>query len=239
MNTKHDYEYIRATAASGWRDAWRHLLEGRFCTCGDELLEDPNAPIHRLGFTVAEVEAAIGFAGLTDREVEWRRSQPDRYRLEGEEWVEVEGWRQARDRAALAEAVAAKVVEIEAVSAQLQQDVIEFGNHHYYADTWSTRAVESCCAAAANLGLDDSAPVRVPPPLQPGWWLTADTDESGDRVAVQMTVGEMRQLSAALYDRNGAVWGKAMIHKAMVEAMAAEGATVEDIAAYDHLEGWI
>ena len=47
----------------------------------------------------------------------------------------------------------------------------------------------------------------------------------------------MRHLLAALYDRNGALWGKALVHKATLEAMAAEGATPEEIEMYDIMVG--
>lgn len=68
--------------------------------------------------------------------------------------------------------------------------------------------------------------------------MSAEVDGGGNRIMVQLTVAEIRQLLAALYDRNGAIWGKEVIHKATVEAMVAEGAGTDDLAAYNHLSGW-
>ena len=98
--------------------------------------------------------------------------------------------------------------------------------------------VEAALAAAQALGLADTDPVRVPPPLQPGWWLNTSLDEGGNRVAVPMTVGGLKALVVALYDRNGLIWGAEMVHKATIEAMAASGSTAAEILAYEHLQGW-
>jgi hypothetical protein len=68
--------------------------------------------------------------------------------------------------------------------------------------------------------------------------MSADVDASGNRIIVPLTVAEMRQLLAALYDRNGSIWGKEVIHKATIEAMVATGATPDQVAAYDVSLGW-
>ena len=237
-NTRADYDYIHAQGIPGWETLWRQLLEGRFVTQGDDLVEDPRAKIFTLGFSVPYVEAAIGFSGLTDREIAWRESQPDRWQLVGGEWIEIEGWAAVRKAAEMAEAVAMKIVEIEAESRRRQLADISWNGHSWYADAWATKTIESCCAVATALGMADTDLIRVPPPLQPGYWMTSEVDESGNRILVQLTVAEMRQLLAALYDRNGAVWGKEVIHKATVEAMVSEGADLDDVAAYNHLLGW-
>ncbi len=127
---------------------------------------------------------------------------------------------------------------IVAESQRRQHALIEVEGTLYYADAWATATVEVAQAAAQALGLADTDPVRVPPPLQPGWWLSASLDASGNRVAVPMTVGGLKALVVALYDRNGLIWGAEMVHKATLEAMAAGGATAADILAYDHLQGW-
>ena len=57
-------------------------------------------------------------------------------------------------------------------------------------------------------------------------------------VAVPMTVGGIKGLVVALYDRNGLIWGAEMVHKATIEAMAASGSTAAEILAYDHTAGW-
>lgn len=237
-NTKADYDFIRAENIDGWEIRWRQLLDGRFVIDGDDLVEDPQAPIFRLGFTVAEIEVAIDFTGLTEREVEWRESQSDRWQLVAGEWVEIEGWAAARGAAQMAEAVAAKITEIEAESRRRQLENLSWNGHTWYADSWATKTIESCCSVATALGMADTDPIRVPPPLQPGYWMTAEVDESGNRILANMTVGNMRKLLTALYDRNGAIWGKEVIHKATVEAMVAEGAGHDDLAAYNHLLGW-
>lgn len=237
-NTKEDYHYIKDHNITGWRDKWAELINGRFIVSEDELIEDDNATIFRLGFSVEYVEIAIGFSGKTAREIEWMASQPDRYKYENGNWEEIPGWEQVRNNTTVAKAVAKKIAEIEAASAERQRADIAFNGHKYYADDWATKTIESCCAVASNLGLKDVDLIRVPPPLQPGYWMTAGIDASGNRALVKMTVGEMRQLSAALYDRNGAIWGKEVVHKATIEAMASGGATAAQIESYNHLEGW-
>jgi 3',5'-cyclic AMP phosphodiesterase CpdA len=237
-NTRTDYDYIRSTAIPGWEGLWKQLLEGRFMVAGDDLVEDPQAPIFRLGLTVDEVAQAINISGLTDRELEWRASQPDRWRLVDGEWIELDGWQAARTAAKMAEAASAKIAEIEAESRRRQLADIPWNGHSWYADAWATKTIESCCAVATALGMADTDLIRVPPPLQPGYWMSADVDASGNRIIVPLTVAEMRQLLAALYDRNGAIWGKEVIHKATIEAMVAMGATPDQVSAYDISLGW-
>ena len=138
----------------------------------------------------------------------------------------------------LADAVQAQLARIVAESQRRQHELIEKDGIFYYADAWATATVEAAMAAAQSLGLADTDQVRVPPPLQPGWWLSASLDDGGNRVAVPMTVGGIKALVVAMYDRNGLIWGAEMVHKATVEAMAVTGATVADILAYDHTAGW-
>ena len=84
----------------------------------------------------------------------------------------------------------------------------------------------------------DTDPVPTPAPV--AWcWLTADVDApTGQRVVVAMTCAEFKQMARALYDRNAALWGAKQLHYATVEAMAAGGATAEQILQYDHTAGW-
>ena len=110
MNTRFDYEYIRDTQQAGWQDEWRLLLEGRFIISGDDLIEDSNAPIFNLGFTVEEVSEAIGFSGPTNREIEFKISQPDRFDVDGNEIV---GWLEARTQAKITELKAQKMLDIQ------------------------------------------------------------------------------------------------------------------------------
>jgi hypothetical protein len=238
-STRADYDNIRAAQIGGWQGLWRQLLDGRFAVLDGDLVEDPRAPLFILGFSVAEVEAAIGVTGYTIRELEWFEAHPDRYQLTDGVWSEIEGWRAARDAAELARAVAAKVAEIEAESRRRQSANFSWLGNAYCADAWATKTIESCCAVAGALGMSAADPIRVPYPLQSGYWMTADMDAAGNRVMIYLTVGDMRQLLAALYDRNGSVWGKEVIHKATVEAMAGAGATVAEIETYDCMVGWL
>lgn len=239
LNTKFDYDYIRDNSVDDWELTWRNLLEGRFVIAGNDLVEDSNAPIFRLGFTVEEVADAIEFSGYTTRETEWYQSQPNRYRLVDGTWKEIDGWKEEYTASKVAEAIGIKSSEIDAESRRRQALPISWNDRTWYADTWATKTIESCCAVATSLNMRDIDLVRVPTPLQAGCWLTADLDSSGNEiVATGITVADMRQLLAALYDRNGALWGKALVHKATLEAMAAEGATEEDIEAYDCTAGW-
>lgn len=134
MNTRFDYEYIRDTQQAGWQDAWRLLLEGRFCTQNNELVEDVNAPIFRLGFSVTEVAKAIAFDGYTNREIEWYTSQPDRYNLTRGKYVEVEGWKEAHEQAQRLEALKSKLAEVDAALAALQAGTFAHDGHNYYID---------------------------------------------------------------------------------------------------------
>lgn len=110
LSTKADYEYIRSESIPGWQQEWRQLLEGRFV---NDCVEDQNAPIFRLGFTVEEISEAIGFSGLTDREIEWRESQPDRWRLINGDWQEIDGWAEAREAKSRAQMLETKLAEIQ------------------------------------------------------------------------------------------------------------------------------
>lgn len=108
--TRADYEYIRLENTDGWKDKWKLLLEGRFIISGDDLIEDSNAPIFNLGFTVEEVSEAIGFSGPTNREIEFKISQPDRFDVDGNEIV---GWLEARTQAKITELKAQKMLDIQ------------------------------------------------------------------------------------------------------------------------------
>ena len=134
MNTRFDYEYIREHNQAGWQDEWRLLLEGRFCIENNELVEDVNAPIFRLGFTVAEVVKAIAFNGYTNRELDWYTSQPDRYKLTRGKYVEVEGWKETHEQAQRLEALKSKLAEVDAALAALQAGTFAHDGHNYYID---------------------------------------------------------------------------------------------------------
>lgn len=93
INTKFDYDYLKEHLPEEFNVEARKLLEGRFAVINDELVEDANAPLFRLGMTVAQVEVDCGWTGITQREIEWMQSQPDRFDAE---FNEISGWQEAR-----------------------------------------------------------------------------------------------------------------------------------------------
>jgi len=110
-NTRFDYEYIRDTDSSGWREEWLNLLDGRWIVLDNELVEDASAKIFKLGFSVDEVAGEIGHSGYTPRQIEWFQSQPDRYTLVGDAYVQVAGWAEAKALADAAEAAEKEAFE--------------------------------------------------------------------------------------------------------------------------------
>ena len=92
MNTKQDYQYIRDANQPGWQDHWRQLLEGRFIVTPTRISEDQRAKIYRLGFTVAEVEAAIGHSGLTATETAFLAEHGDWHEVVDGRLVEKAGY---------------------------------------------------------------------------------------------------------------------------------------------------
>ena len=133
-------------------------------------------------------------------------------------------------------AVQMQLAAIERYASILQTQPVAHNGHSFYADLDATRTIEVTLLIYA--GLADSDPVPVPYPLQAGYWMSADSDQSGNRVVVPMTMADFRAMGKALMERNAAIWGKKQIHFATLEAMAAEGASATDILAYDITEGW-
>ena len=133
-NTRSDYEYIRAENIPGWQDKWNQLLEGRFSAIDGELVEDQNAPLFRLGFSVSEVVNATGFSGYTKREVEWYESHPERYEVVVGGWVEIEGWREASLAAKLLKALNEKLDEVDVAVAAKQRETFYYAGNNYYPD---------------------------------------------------------------------------------------------------------
>ena len=133
-NTRSDYEYIRAENISGWQDKWNQLLEGRFAVIDGELVEDENALLFRLGFSVSEVMGVTGASGYTKREVEWFKSHPGRYELIDSEWVEIDGWEEASLAAKLLEALNTKLTEVDIVVAAKQRETFLYAGNNYYLD---------------------------------------------------------------------------------------------------------
>ena len=136
----------------------------------------------------------------------------------------------------VAQAVELKERDIARQEEALRASRLLHNGHHFYADEDSLATITTTLAIAQMT--DDADPVPTPAPVA-GCWLTADRDpETGQRVVVAMTCGDFKMLARALYDRNAALWGARQVHYAAVEAMAAGGATAEQILGYDHTAGW-
>lgn len=133
-------------------------------------------------------------------------------------------------------AVRRKLASIDRHAARLQDEHLVHDGRHFYADPGSLATITTTLAVVQMLA--DTDPVPTPPPVT-GCWLTADTDaQTGQRVVVTMSCGQFKTLARALYDRNAALWGAKQLHYATIEAMAAGGATAEQILGYDHTAGW-
>ena len=132
-------------------------------------------------------------------------------------------------------AVQRKLADIVRHVRTLQHEHLVHDGQLYYADEDSLATITTTLAMVQML--TDNDPVPTPDPVA-GGWLTADTDAQGQRVVQAMSCAEFKQMARALYDRNAALWGARQIHYATVEAMAAAGATVEQILGYDHTAGW-
>lgn len=129
-----------------------------------------------------------------------------------------------------------KLADIDRYAARLQDKPLAHNGHHYYADRGSLETITTTLAVVIMLA--DDAPVPTPAPVA-GKWMSADRDpRTGGRVLVEMSNGQFKQLARALYDRNALLWGAKQMHYAAVEAMAAGGATAEQILGYDHTAGW-
>ena len=136
----------------------------------------------------------------------------------------------------IAASVQRKLADIDRYAASLQDQPLTHNGHRYYADRGSLETITTTLAVV--LLLADDAPVPTPAPVA-GKWMSADRDpQTGGRVLVEMSNGQFKQLARALYDRNALLWGAKQMHYAAVEAMAAGGATAEQILGYDHTAGW-
>lgn len=140
------------------------------------------------------------------------------------------------DAIRLRDAVLDKITEVERYAGRLQEQLLAHNGRTFYADLGATRTIETTLVTYATLPGSD--PVPVPYPLQPGYWLSADLDSSGNRLTVQMDMTAFRAMERALMERNAAIWGRKQIHFATIEAMAAGGATAAQIRAYDITQGW-
>jgi len=203
-STRHDYEYVRENDITGWREQWRQLLEGRFAVLGGDLVEDVNAPIFRLGFTVAEVSGAIGFAGCTQREFEWFESHPGRYQLTNDAWTEVDGWREVEAAQAKLDALNAALEEIDQRVEHEQSLPFEYAGNNYYMDR------ENIIGIAAAL-----------PILPAGYtqqWKTADKPDGINNTYVTLDKAGLSGLAAACLGAFTSRWANGDAEKRALKA---------------------
>lgn len=217
LNTKFDYEYVKYNNIRGWEDKWRMLLEGRFVVDGNDLVEDHNALLFRLGFTVDEIKSAINFSGLTNREIEWRKSQPDRFELSNGEWREIEGWLEARTALQLAEAKVKKLSELQQEKRRRRDSGMVIGGILFdtdaNADTKYTKMLLAC---------------QISPTYTiPDW-------KASDGVFVEMTASLVLQVMQTFGVYESALTSK---QKQKVEEINALS-TIEDVESYDVTSGW-
>jgi hypothetical protein len=213
LNTRHDYEYVRQHHDT-WRQDWYNLLDGRFVIDNNELVEDANAQLFRLGFTVKEVESGTGHTGYTRRELEWYQSQPERYRLEGDGYAQVDGWAEAHAQAELLTALEIKLAEIDAaVTAELRRPFVYLDNT-WYLDIEYIQGVFS----ASSL-LPDTWSMS---------WKTADKPDGINNVYVILDKAGVAGLAMAALQRKSGVWAAGDELKKTVKAMP----TVEAIEAF-------
>ena len=147
METRYDYEYIRDTRLAGWEDCWLQLLEGRWIVTPHRIFEDPEAKIYRLGFTVTEVEEAIGHTGLTQTESDFLADHRDWYaEIEGR-LVENSGYEEyltaLKQSEALEKSRAEKIAEINAAFQEADLNPVVVGGHAYKGGFESGLAIDS------------------------------------------------------------------------------------------------
>ena len=135
----------------------------------------------------------------------------------------------------VAASVRAKHTEIDRYAALLQDQPLTHNGHRYHADRGSLDTITTPLAVV--LMGDDDVPVPTPAPVA-GKWMSADRDQAGGRVLVEMSNGQFKQMARTLYNRNAAIWDAKQVHYVMVENMAILGATAEQILGYDHTAGW-
>ena len=132
-------------------------------------------------------------------------------------------------------AVLDKISLLEDYCDTLQQANFSWNDHNFYADKSAQEDFSKTLQRSGRLA--DSAPVPTPAPIY-GKWKTADIGHDGYNIFVQMTVGQLKDLSDALYDHIAALWAKKDIHKLTIAQMVFSGATSLQIINYDITVGW-
>lgn len=171
---------------------------------------------------------------MNRKDVGFFTETPERYWHPGA-FAEFPGWQQEQSVAVVQSAINRKTKEIEAKCKELQGANFPWGDHEFYCDK-DDRDKNIPLTALASLLLTDDDPIPTDQPY-PGCWVSA-ADEQGVRTPVPFTCAEFKPFAIAVYRRTSSLWGKEKIHLATIAAMAAGGATPEQIAAYDINSGW-
>jgi len=213
LNTSADYEHIRAAHLTGWQEKWRGLLEGRFVVEGNDLIEDSNAPLFRLGFTVQGVEEAIGFSGYTTRESEWYSSSPDRFELIDGQWQQKEGWAEQHAAEVLLLALEQKLAEVDRAVAVLQSGTFDYLDHKYYMDR--------------DYISDQIVALPLLPETYTREWKTADK-VGVDNVYVTLDKAGLMAMGMACFAQFNTNWSRGDAIKKQLKSMYALGANVSE-----------
>ncbi|MEN6630530.1 MAG: DUF4376 domain-containing protein [Sulfuricella sp.] len=196
---------------------WRQLLEGRHAVIDGDLIEDPHCRLFALGFTVAEVEQAVGYAGYTSRQVDWYSSHPDRYQLVDEVWQEIEGWRAAQDAAELAQAIISKKAEIQREKCRLRDSGIMIDGVLFDTDASAQSAYTKTLLAC-----------QIDPTYSVAEW------KASDGVFIKMTKPLVLQVMQESGSRESALTSTQKRKYAEVDALT----TSAHVNRYDALSGW-
>lgn len=221
LNTRHDYEYVQRYGSANWRQDWYNLLDGRFIVDSNELIEDQNAPIFRLGFTVAEVADAVGHTGYTRRELEWYQSQPERYELVDGRYVQVSGWASSQAEAELAAAVSAKKIELQREKVARRDAGIEIDGILWDTDMGAqTMYTQFAVGLATNPGL------------------VITTWKASAGVFVPMDAAQLQQITTAWTLHCSTITATQRQKEEEIAALVAGGASAAEIEAYDVTAGF-
>jgi hypothetical protein len=171
----------------------------------------------------------VPIADFDDYEISWSASKPKLVKK-----PDAAATKQVKEIEAAARA---KVAEVDALKESKQLGLLTLNGYDFYADADATETIRTTLLMAISDKLADTAPVPTPAPFA-GYWLTATVDANGDRVAVPMTVGQLKVLSKALYTRNALLWAGAKQRAAAIVALAKGGANATDISSYDAGKDW-
>jgi hypothetical protein len=162
---------------------------------------------------------------------------PGRYQYIEGAFSERPGWAAESNVGKITTAVQSKLAQVAEEKDRRQNDLFTAQGYDFYADQEATETIRTTLLMAMSDGLAGTDPVPTPAPFE-GLWLTASVDEDGDRVAIPLTVAQLKLLSKALYNRNARLWAKSKGHAIAIVSMAKAGATPAQIAAYDHTANW-